>query len=260
MVVITKDGRFGVPPFCDSNFNVIVIDEQAKVAKEMKQGMMLPADLYLLGHLSEQLPDKPNVLEIGAFFGTSTCMIGLHVKEKNGKMTTIDPFTGNPTSLLNLEAIKLTPEQVEALLRENLRRHGLQDTVTIFKGRSDEFDIADNQYDLIFLDADHRYSYVMSDMERLWPSLREGGLFVGHDFDDPVYNDDFVEVDYALNKEGTRSVHHGVAKALYEFQIKYKQEVCKFADDEMIKGSAIWYIKKNDKVVRPKEVRINDKT
>ena len=257
MVVITKDGRFGIPPFCDSNFNVIVWDEAAKCAKEMKQSMMCPADLYLLGHLSEKLPDKPNVLEIGAFFGTSTCMIGIHVKEKNGKMTTVDTFGGNPTSLLDLEAIKLKPEQVEALLRENLRRYNLQDTVTIFKGRSDEFDPKD-MYDFIFLDADHRYSFVMADMERFWPLLRDGGLFVGHDFDDPVYNDDFVEVDYAMNKENTRSVHHGVAKALYEFQMKYKQEVCKFADDELIKGSAIWYIKKNDKAVKIKETLLGE--
>lgn len=249
-IVITKEGRFGIPPFCDTAFNIIVLNEKGEAREAFTQ---LPAgDLYTLGKICESLPDNPNVLEIGAFTGASTCFIGLHVKNKGGRMTTVDTFTGNPTSLLDVDLIKLTSEQIEELLRENLRRHKLTDIVTVVKASSSEFPVSYDNYDMVFLDGDHRYSFVMHDMEKFWPFINEGGILCGHDFDDPVYHDDFVEVDYALNKDRTRCIHHGVAKALFDFQSKYKVEVCKFAEDQHVKDSSIWYIRKT----LPKTVQV----
>lgn len=246
LILITKDGRFGIPPFCDTNFNIIV--EYEGQAKELKQGMMTALDIYLLSRLCKRLPNEFTALEVGSFIGTSTCLIGEYAKARNGKVIAIDNFKGNPTSALDIESMKLKPEDVERMLRCNLRSRNLENVVKINKCNSDEYKCSD-KLDMIFLDGDHRCSYVLGDMERFWPFLNDGGILCGHDFDDPCYHDDYVEVDYAMNKEGTACVHHGVAKALYDFQTKYGVEVCKFENDEIIPDasrSSIWFIIKRD--------------
>jgi hypothetical protein len=42
--------------------------------------------------------------------------------------------------------------------------------------------IQDNSIDLIFIDANHTYKYVLEDLNNYFPKLKEGGIFCGDDF------------------------------------------------------------------------------
>lgn len=41
---------------------------------------------------------------------------------------------------------------------------------------------ADESFDFIYLDANHKYEFVKADMNLWFPKLRKGGVFAGHDF------------------------------------------------------------------------------
>ena len=58
----------------------------------------------------------------------------------------------------------------------------------------------DGYFDLIFIDADHRYEHVKQDIESWLPKIRKGGILAGHDYLHP--------------KEGTSSC--GVKQAVDE--------------------------------------------
>merc|ERR1711920_1091591 len=42
--------------------------------------------------------------------------------------------------------------------------------------------VARESLDLVFIDADHRFEAVRDDINAWWPTLRPGGVLVGHDF------------------------------------------------------------------------------
>lgn len=58
----------------------------------------------------------------------------------------------------------------------------------------------DDYFDFIYIDADHTYEAVKSDLESWYPKLKKGGIMSGHDY---------VEV--------TTSVPFGVVQAVNEF-------------------------------------------
>lgn len=43
-------------------------------------------------------------------------------------------------------------------------------------------DIHDNELDYIFIDGDHSYSHVLSDIRNYWQKVKPGGIFSGHDY------------------------------------------------------------------------------
>lgn len=56
--------------------------------------------------------------------------------------------------------------------------------ITILRGVTSEmaYRVADNELDLLYLDADHSYAGVMKDLEAWWPKVKTGGIVAGHDF------------------------------------------------------------------------------
>jgi len=56
----------------------------------------------------------------------------------------------------------------------------------------------DGALDFVFIDGNHGYDWVKSDIQAWWPKVRAGGLFAGHDY-------------------GTRPTERGVKTAVDEF-------------------------------------------
>ena len=40
----------------------------------------------------------------------------------------------------------------------------------------------DQYFDLVFIDADHHYEEVLSDIKAWWPKIKKGGVLSGHDY------------------------------------------------------------------------------
>jgi predicted O-methyltransferase YrrM len=190
-------------PFCDDRFNVYYVRPGKNLWRMSPQ--MERKDLEQLRLFTNSLPDNAVVYEIGAYVGHSTCVIGGTLRDNGGHLTTIDSFKGNAGTENGRFALPL-----RSLLEENLRKHGLTQTVTILEGTSRSFPVPLESVDMVFLDGDHRYSEISQDIAFWWDRLKPGGLMVGHDLNSNTWDEQYIEQDTA------NTIHHGVAKAVVE--------------------------------------------
>ena len=78
----------------------------------------------------------------------------------------------------------ITQEDLLYVFKDNITKFGIDKYVTPYqmssvKG-SKQFE--DNYFDFIFIDADHKYKFVIEDMIHWYPKLKIGGIFSGHDW------------------------------------------------------------------------------
>jgi predicted O-methyltransferase YrrM len=105
-----------------------------------------------------------NILEIGTAYGISTASFLCGVEERGGHVYTVDVdaycgelYPGHP-QLTFIQANSVTqPETIKQAIPQSL--------------------------DVLFIDGDHHYESITSDLENFYPLLRSGGLIVLHDVD-----------------------------------------------------------------------------
>lgn len=74
------------------------------------------------------------------------------------------------------------PKEIIGDVFDNLE--GYEDRTILIRGSSNNTDhlFSDEFFDFIYIDANHKYSYVLHDMKKWYPKLKKGGTFAGHDF------------------------------------------------------------------------------
>ena len=161
--------------------------------------------IVLTDLLNKYKPKK--ICEIGCWTGGVTSIIGKYAKKNNAKIYCIDLFKGSEDTDLLEEA---KTKDIKKVFLNNIDYLGLKSHVKLIVGDSAETskDFEDNFFDFIFIDADHRYSKVLKDIESWIPKVN--GVLCGHDFDGFEYDEEYIERDF-INKK-----HHGVIKAVTE--------------------------------------------
>jgi hypothetical protein len=78
-------------------------------------------------------------------------------------------------------------EQNFAKARRQVKEFG--DRAVILRGFSVDMasHVDDDSLSLVYLDADHSYNGVMTDLNTWFPKLKKGGVMAGHDFMSPEY-------------------------------------------------------------------------
>ena len=185
------------------------------------QGWFSPANQRALEAVLRRVA-RPGmrVLEIGTWKGLSTSVIARVVQEVGGHVYCIDTWAGNVGVGGAHKQVLVT--DVFAVFRTNMKLLGLWEVVRpIYMDSAVAPEILKDQFfDVIFIDADHRYEFVKGDVTRLLPKLKPGGIICGDDCE-AFYRDvpaEFVEqnchVDFAV--WNGRGYHAGVVKALHE--------------------------------------------
>ena len=127
----------------------------------------------LLYDLSRSLPPDSVIVEIGSYLGASTCFLASAVRRRGGKVYAVDTWT-------NLGMTE-GPRDTFKEFCDNTKP--FSGCIHIRKGTSG--DIArgfSEKVDLIFIDGDHSYEGVKSDLDAWLPKVKDGGIVVFHDY------------------------------------------------------------------------------
>jgi len=183
------------------------------------------------------LKDNVVIAEIGSWRGMSTSIIARVVKPFNGTVYAIDHWRGSEGIVRHKQA---QTSDMFSIFRHNMEVLGVLDIIhplvmdsavaaSIFKN---------NSLDMVFIDADHRYSYIRRDIERWLPKLKQGGVLAGHDAEEKYTKfGEYIEViNQHLEEDLIVGVcHPGVTRALYDI----------FHDEyNIVPNSSIWWRKK----------------
>ncbi|HDZ28026.1 MAG TPA: class I SAM-dependent methyltransferase, partial [Candidatus Aminicenantes bacterium] len=133
--------------------------------------------LYTLARKAGE--EKSICLEIGSGIGCSGIIIATAIKEKVGKLISIDSFLAPPDKSSSLWGERPWGPEV---FRNNLKRFDIDPILII--GNSTEIVplFKDKSFDLIWIDGCHEYESVKKDILNSIPKLKEDGILCGHDF------------------------------------------------------------------------------
>jgi predicted O-methyltransferase YrrM len=127
--------------------------------------------------------DTAHFVEIGAWFGRSTCYMAECIKEsgKNIKFDTVDTWKGTIASKSMVESYG---GSIYDVFVENMQRAGVDGIVNPIKMPSHEAAALyeDESLDFVFVDGEHSYDGVSGDINFWLPKVRKGGVLAGHDY------------------------------------------------------------------------------
>ena len=161
-------------------------------------------------------------VEIGLGRGLTVSYLLKNIKDPEFRMWGVDPFavypelrTNNAASARFIRTMHRNEALVEAAVAGDTR-------FTLIKKMSDDAatDFEPESMDLVFIDGNHSYEYVLSDMEKWTPLVRKGGIVVGHDY-----------------TQDPNSRYYSVQKAVHEFADKHGYDV-------LIAANFVWYFYK----------------
>ena len=127
----------------------------------------------LLAVIETHCKGQDPIIEFGTLFGTTTLLIA-GAKEPGQRLITLDDFSWNPFMMPNKDHERFTRRCLRYVI-DNTSVELVNDDINLFKSNWKGGAPA-----LVFLDADHRYEAVKSDIE--WSVARGAKVICGHDF------------------------------------------------------------------------------
>jgi len=136
--------------------------------------------------------NNAHFVEVGAWQGSSTTYMAVEIinSKKNIKFSVYDIWGRYSLAGLNTKTPETLPEDyVYGLFLNNI--DPVKHIVSPTKLPSNQASTlhANESLDFIFIDANHEYEAVMSDLMCWYPKLKKGGTIAGHDY----YDDEGVQ-------------------------------------------------------------------
>jgi predicted O-methyltransferase YrrM len=153
-----------------------ILDVLEDMAENQGRGMRnVPGEDGRLLRLLAEAADAKHVVEIGTSNGYSGIWFCLALRATGGKLTTYE----------------IDAERA-ALARENFKRAGVDQLVTLVEGDAhEEVTKLQGPIDILFLDADK--SGYIDYLEKLLPLLRPGGLVLAHNMNPAMADPKYIE-------------------------------------------------------------------
>lgn len=163
------------------------------------------------------VPPGSACAEIGVFEGTFSKQIAESVQPSSLYM--IDLFTGWCDSG-NEDGNNVVHRNMDEMYKNLLAYSHDKPMLRVLKGKSADIlsTFPDNSLDMVYLDGDHSYAGVKTDLHAAFPKVRPGGWIMGHD--------------YEMNMMKARTWYDfGVKQAVDEFCLRSGQTIAAKALD-----------------------------
>ena len=129
----------------------------------------------------DRLNDGSTIVEVGSWKGKSASYLAVEIlnSTKNIKLYCVDTWKGSDehrSDQIIIEDVlyELFLNNIKTLL--NVIRPIRQNSIKASKL------FEDNSLDVVFIDADHSYDAVKSDIEAWYPKVKNKGIIAGHDY------------------------------------------------------------------------------
>lgn len=129
--------------------------------------------------LAKQASTRTRILEIGSWVGRSAVAMAANT---SGLVVAVDVWDENPGDVYEPHLRDRPENWIREKFLENTR---LFSNISSVQGKSVEVSksFLVPTFDMIFIDGDHSYEAVKSDIKAWKPLLVKGGLLCGHDYD-----------------------------------------------------------------------------
>ncbi len=148
---------------------------------------MTLAERLALVNVGLQMPAGFSAVEVGSYLGASTAFLGFAALHRAGTVHAIDPWTNDA---MGAEGARDTWGE--------FRRNTEPFTHFIVPHQGFSADVHARETaipcDLLFIDGDHSYDAVVTDLRCWLPSLKRGGVLAMHDIDAPDVKRAFDDV------------------------------------------------------------------
>jgi len=170
--------------------------------KKLPQGWFYVGDIKQYRLLVEQIPDNGTIIELGVWKGRSLCSISDIIRKKNLKVYAVDTFKGTSNEPEEHEEAK--DVDLRQVFSNNIKEFGINAEIFEMTTNEAAIKIKEN-FDLIFIDAEHTYEAVSQDIKNWLPKCK--GIIIGHDYElDGVrkaVKETFQNIEYIHSTEDT---------------------------------------------------------
>jgi len=159
-----------------------MIQDELKQLLNGVEGWIHDAEALYLYNKVCLLPEDGQILEIGAYKGRSTCIMGLACKGTSRKIHTIDIWEkdANCGNFRNGAPILASSSYEDWLA--NILQMELADYVIPHKGKSqDMLKTLNIKFDMAFIDGSHDYNVLAGDFKQVLSMMKTGSRVFMHD-------------------------------------------------------------------------------
>lgn len=130
------------------------------------------------------VPNNSIIVEVGCWKGKSTAYLAVEVinSNKNIKIHAVDTWEGSPNEQIHINDEYVKTNTLYDLFLKNIEP--VESVIIPLRMNSIEASKlhSDSSIDIVFIDANHAYEYVIKDIEAWLPKIKPGGILAGHDY------------------------------------------------------------------------------
>lgn len=193
-------------------------------------------ELYKLvkKHCHEKNINSVQIADVGCWTGMSSLVLAMAAEKFNGNVHSVDWFQGSDKTNLSFAGKYFN---IKNIFLDNIKEFDFGKRIKLIEGKTTDVatQFSDGYFDLVFLDADHRYHQVVNDINTWLPKVKNGGIICGHDCEILLKNGFQTIFNAYVDEDMINKLHIGVCKAVSDI----------FPDAKHTDSGTIWYFEKN---------------